>query len=129
LDKVCSCGRPVYYKQRQLCMNCYSKEYYRTHPEYREKHKKYNNKYRKRPEVKKRINEKAKERYHSDEKFRQARLKSTKKYQRKHCRLGLGNPKRIKEICKDFGFSEEVCNAIALDGIVLDEVMKKRGIT
>ena len=109
-------------------MNCYSKEYYRTHPEYREKHKKYNNKYRKRPEVKKRINEKAKERYHSDEKFRQARLKSTKKYQRKHCRLGLGNPKRIKEICKDFGFSEEVCNAIALDGIVLDEVMKKRGI-
>ena len=52
-----------------------------------------------------------------------------KRYHQKYkWKKKLGRPALIKEICKDFGISEHVAEAIALDGIVLETEMKKRGI-
>ena len=137
-EKLCACGKPIH-GRKDICVNCYNKEYYRTHPEFRkrmaEQHREYhkrpevkkrNNEYEKRPEVRKRTNEYNKKRYHSDETYRQKTLERSKKYQKKHCCLGLGDPKLIKEMCKDFGFSDKVCDAIALDGKVLDDLIKKK---
>ena len=45
------------------------------------------------------------------------------KAKRKVCKIG--NPDNIKRICLDYGLSEDVANAIAMDGEVLD---KKLGI-
>jgi hypothetical protein len=36
----------------------------------------------------------------------------------------LGNPKKIKQICKIYDISDEVANVIALDGELLDDKLK-----
>lgn len=73
--------------------------------------KKYMREYRQRPDVK----AKQREYYqrHADE------LRAKRR---------IGNPDRIKAICLEHGFSPDVANAIAMDGIILDKKMKERGI-
>jgi len=91
------------------------------------KRKKYQKKYNQRPEVRERERKRFKEKYHTDEAFRKRVIDSHKRWQKKHRLLfgNLGDPEVIKELCKDFGFSDDVAEAIALDGILLD---KKLGI-
>ena len=66
-------------------------------------------------------------------------IKDIKKYMREYYqrhadeikakrRLGKGNPERLKEICLEYDFSDDIAEAIALDGIVLDKKMKEKGI-
>jgi len=88
--------------------------------------KKYMREYYQRPDVK----AKQREYYqrHADEikaKQREYRQRPDVKAKR---RLGKGNPERLKEICLEYDFSDDIAEAIALDGIVLDKKMKEKGI-
>jgi hypothetical protein len=138
---LCDCGKPVYYIKAGLCKSCYERNYRKTE-KYKQHYKKYYSdpetqrrikEYHHKPSVKKRIREYNKIRWGTDPVFRERRLKSIKKYRANkgkelYLKRKLGNPEKIKNICLEHGLSEEISDAIAVDGVVLETVMKKRGI-
>jgi len=61
--------------------------------------------------------------------IRKAREQTKKGYsKRRHQMNKIGNMDSIEKLCLDYGFSKEVATAIAMDGIILDEEMKKRNM-
>ncbi len=72
--------------------------------------------------------------YYTNEKYREHKLKKareqTKSGYRKERRFAdkIGNIDSIEKLCLDHGFSKDVATAIAMDGVILDEEMKKRSI-
>jgi len=108
--------------------NAYTNEFMKNHykdPIVRERVREYQRNYARRPHVRIRILENERNKYHKDENYRKRRLeinrKSSKKREKK-------NGKKILELCKTYGFSEEVAKAMVSDDTVLDEEMGKRGI-
>lgn len=86
--------------------------------------KEYNKKHRKE------INRKAMEKYRTDPEYRARRKESMREYHKKaYQKQKLGDYDKIKEICKQHGFSDDVCEAIALNGNVLDKKLAERGIS
>jgi len=108
-------------------IKAYRREYYQKNKEKNhEKRKAYAREYWKRPKVRERKRKHFNEKYHTDEAFKRRVLNNIAKYHKK-CQLTrrLGRPEVIKEMCKDYGLSDEVSEAIALDGVLLD---KKLGL-
>jgi len=102
----------------------YMKEYGQR-PEVKAKHKEHMKEYYQRPEVKAKRREymqrpevKAKYREYYQRPEVKAKAKTVK----------IGNFENIKRICIEHGFSEDVANAIAMDGEVLNKKMRERGI-
>jgi hypothetical protein len=84
--------------------------------------------YKQRPEVKEKTNKQVKNRYNTDAAYRNKRKKVMRRWQSEHSSLGLGDPENIKAICKEFGFSDEVAEAIALDGDMLEKKLKEKKV-
>jgi len=100
---VCSvCGESKPYYAKDMCVVCYRKCYYQ------------------RPEVKERLRK-----YYSQPKWKEHKKKYDKEYSKKR---RIYNPEKIKNVCLNLGYSNDVATAIALDGIILDKAMKERGI-
>lgn len=74
------------------------------------------------------------DKYFSDAEFRQrckdkVRKQRLQGYGKKiHLSNKLGNMDNIEKLCLKHGFDAEVAKAIAMDGVFLEEEMKKRGI-
>ena len=72
--------------------------------------------------------------YHFNKKYREYCLnkarEQTKSGYRKERHLAdkIGNMDNIEKLCLEHGFSRDVAEAIAMDGIILDKKMKERGI-
>ena len=99
---VCSvCGNSRPYHAKDMCKKCYTQQ-----PMYREYRRKYYKEYRQRPKYK----------------------KYNREYQREYNKKRRNDPKKIRNVCLDLGYSEDIADAIALDGIILDDKMKERGI-
>ena len=110
-----------YYQKNKEKIRTASQKYYQRN---REKILAYNKKHRKE------INRKAMERYRTDPEFRARRKESMRKTRKKaYQKQKLGDYDKIKEICKLHGFSDDVCEAIALNGNVLDKKLAERGIS
>ena len=103
--------------------------------EYRQRHaeelKAKRREYYQRPDVKAKQREyyqrpdvKAKQREYQREYYQRPDVKARDK--RRLCKVG--NVENIKRICLEHGFSEDVAEAIALDGEVLDKKMKEKGV-
>ena len=93
---------------------------YRQRPDVKAKQREY----RQRPDVK----AKQREYYQRpDVKAKQREYRQRPDVKAKQ-RVGKGNPERLKELCLEYGFSDDIAEAIALDGIVLDKKMKEKGI-
>jgi len=108
-------------------IKAYRKDYYQKNKEKnREQVRIYARKYSKRPEVREQRRKHFNEKYQTDEVFRRRILNNIAKYREKcQQQRKLGRPEIIKELCKDYGLSDDVAEAIALDGVLLD---KKLGI-
>ena len=74
--------------------------------------------YYQRPEVKQRQRENMKEYFQRPE----VKARDKKRL------VKVGNTENIKQICKDHDISDEIATAIALDGKVLDQKMRERGM-
>jgi len=74
------------------------------------------------------------QRYYTNEKHRKHQLKRAKEQTKagygkeRYLMAKIGNMDNIKKLCLDYDISEDVAEAIAMDGIILDEKMKERGI-
>ena len=67
--------------------------------------------------------------YHTNKRWRQKHLERMKPVHRKHYLADkIGNMDNIEQLCLRHGFSKDVAEAIAMDGIILDKKMKERGI-
>ena len=141
-DRICTkCGSDKIYAF-EMCQKCYTKMFYqknkkriretyrqriKTDPAYLKKRRQYAKEYR--GKNRERINKRFHLKYHTDKNFRKRVLKNHRKcHIRFKERKKRGDPLLIKAICRDFGLSEHIAEAIALDGIVLETEMKKRGI-
>jgi len=72
--------------------------------------------------------------YQLSDKVRLTRMKHCKEqfnkgyFKKRHLSNKIGDMDNIEKLCLEKGFSKDVANAIAMDGVVLDLEMKKRGI-
>jgi len=85
--------------------------------------------YTKRPEVRAKRNEGHKKYYHAHKAEIIAKETERRRRLAEIHNLGKpGDPDTIREMCVDFGISEEIADAIAMDGVVLDNKMKEIGL-
>lgn len=55
--------------------------------------------------------------------------KKQNKYKKIRYRIDrIGDMDRIEKLCLEHGFSVDVAKAIAMDGVILDEKMKEKGL-
>ena len=72
--------------------------------------------------------------YQSSEKVRENKKLRCKKqwdkgyFRKRYYSNKVGNMDNIEKLCLEHGYSKDVANAIAMDGVELDKEMEKRGI-
>lgn len=98
-------------------------------------YKKFKERYNNDPVFRKNVNDRMNRnymnRYNTDPVFRDKEIarvgkmnKKNKSWVKAYRKKRLGKPETIKELCKIYGFSDDVAEAIALDGEKLDAKLK-----
>ena len=117
------------WKSAQYCIKCAKQRSREYHRGFYRAHRKKILAERKNDEYRKNYNNRIRERYAADPEFRKYKMEMNRRYRKKIKGMNkLGDKKTIKKICKDFGIGDDVADAIALDGDVLDNMMRKRGL-
>ena len=93
------CNKEKKYYQSGLCSSCYKMNLYYTNEKYRLNCIRAMNRYR-----------------------------ETDRYKLKSASDKIGNMDNIEKLCLEHGFSPDVAEAIAMDGVILDKKMKEKGI-
>lgn len=110
----------------------YQKEYckiYNQKPEVKEKNRLRQKKYREKPDVKKHMSEYAKNKYLTDETYRQICIERGRKcWMRYKDKKAYEEAKKLLDQADQYFNDVKLAELFVMDGIALDDEMKKRGI-